>query len=351
MQGFRATGDRPQRIERPEPPNSRARAREPWMRPAFKPIRVERHQLGPRLFVFGKRLHECHAGAVLLAAGLASGLLDRSIPPHLPAVASLVGGWMLLKDWKDLFRARRDTSAWRPGIHRRPRPLRPESRREWLPPLAGWMAGFVGLVNIASTLTPDFRSRADVVRGALPDAVPVAAHALALPAGLALIVVGLYLARRRRRAWVAGVAILTIAGALNLLKGLDVEEALASWLLAAVLVWGRNAFVVRHDSSDRRTVVTQVALLMGALAAAVAAGGVVGVGWGTPPLAAANIFAQAEGLLTFSTGPARYHDPFDWVPAGVALTSAGALLASAYLVFRPLAASSGHAQAPLRHAA
>src|SRR5207302_7551160 len=146
-------------------------------------------------------------------------------------------------------------------------------------------------------------------------------------------------------------AILTIAGALNLLKGLDVEEALASWLLAAVLVWGRNAFVVRHDSSDRRTVVTQVALLMGALAAAVGAGLVVAFGWGAPPLTAANIFAQAEALLTFSTGPARYHDPFDWVPAAVALTSVGALLTSAYLVFRPLAASSGHAQGPLRHAA
>ena len=125
------------------------------------------------------------------------------------------------------------------------------------------------------------------------------------------------------------------------------EAGLYDDLLAAV----RNAFVVRHDSSDRRTVVTQVGLLLGALTVAVAAGVVVAFGWGLPPLTAANIFAQAEALLTFSTGPAGYHDPFDWVPGGVALTTVGVLLSSAFLVFRPLAASSGHAQAPLRHAA
>ena len=72
------------------------------------------------------------------------------------------------------------------------------------------------------------------------------AHALALPAGLALRRGAWQLARRRRRALIgrrraAGHA----SGASNLLKGLDVEEAAASWALAAVLAWPARAFTVR----------------------------------------------------------------------------------------------------------
>jgi hypothetical protein len=36
-----------------------------------KPVRLERHRLGPRVFVFGVRIHEWHLGVVLAAAYLA----------------------------------------------------------------------------------------------------------------------------------------------------------------------------------------------------------------------------------------------------------------------------------------
>src|SRR5213592_3657952 len=64
------------------------------LRSALKPIRVERHLMGPRLFVFDRRLHECHAGAALLAAGVVF-LLADSIAWPVPAVVALVATWML----------------------------------------------------------------------------------------------------------------------------------------------------------------------------------------------------------------------------------------------------------------
>ena len=111
-------------------------------------------------------------------------------------------------------------------MHRVPTPLRARARAHRLAPLAGACTVAMGLVNVASALTPDEHSRVHLLLELVPREVPVAAHALALSAGVTLVILGLYLMRRRRRAWALAVTILVVAGALNLLKGLDVEEAL-----------------------------------------------------------------------------------------------------------------------------
>ena len=87
----------------------------------------------------------------------------------------------------------------------------------------------------------------------------MAAHALALSAGLALVILGLYLARRRRRAWGLAVVVLVASGVLNVLKGLDLEEALASWALAGGLLWGRESFHVLHDGDGFRVALVRSA--------------------------------------------------------------------------------------------
>ena len=73
--------------------------------------------------------------------------------------------------------------AWRAGMHRRSLPLREARRAGWLPPLLGRLAVLVGLVNLASALTPDLGSRARLIREALPEDIPLLAHAFALSAG------------------------------------------------------------------------------------------------------------------------------------------------------------------------
>src|SRR5437867_205849 len=100
-------------------------------------IRVERHPFGPRCFVFGRRVHECHVGLAMLTVGLAGAAFPAQIPWPALALILLTGTWMLAKDWRDLTRSRRDTTSWRVAIHRRARPLRDARKADWLPSVAG----------------------------------------------------------------------------------------------------------------------------------------------------------------------------------------------------------------------
>jgi hypothetical protein len=71
-------------------------------------LRIERHRLGPRIHVLGRRVHEYEVGLAILA------LAPRR------ALTSLAGLFLVAKDWPDLFPATRDRASWRLGIHRLP---------------------------------------------------------------------------------------------------------------------------------------------------------------------------------------------------------------------------------------
>ena len=87
-------------------------------------IRIERHELGPRVHVIGRRVHEYQVGLALLAASPV-GTVDTSAHGLVPAaVAALSGLWLVVKDWPDLFPATRDKASWRLGVHRLPRERR-----------------------------------------------------------------------------------------------------------------------------------------------------------------------------------------------------------------------------------
>src|SRR3954451_19511366 len=141
----------------------------------------------------------------------------------------------------------------------------------WLPPLAGCLTALAGLLNVASALTPNLAERARVLLHVEDaDFVPLA-HALALAAWVGLLVLAVYLAKRRRRALQLTVVVLTVAGALNLIKGLDVEEAATGWALASLLVWGRSAFFVRHELPLRHALRAAPVLLLLAFGVALTA--------------------------------------------------------------------------------
>src|SRR5436853_4695027 len=107
--------------------------------------------------------------------------------------------------------------------------------RGWVPPVAAAVAGAIALGSLASALTPNLAARAAVL--------PAVFHALAVPASAALGLTAIFLAKRRRRAWQLAFGLLVALGAVHVLKGFDVEEAAASWGAAALLWWGRDAFV------------------------------------------------------------------------------------------------------------
>ncbi len=296
-------------------------------------ISLERHQLGPRVRVFGRRVHEWQLGVAVgcLAASLR---LANVVDDPGAALMAALAAWLVIKDWHDLFPSRRDTASWRPFLHKRVAELRDVRRGDWLPGLAAAAAAITGIVNICSTLTPNVGWRGHLLLNLEPmEAVPVF-HALALPASAALIVTAFYLARRRERALRAALAFLLLLGAFDLLKGLDVEEACLSWVVAGLLWWGRDAFYVRHDPIRLRGAAWRVpaivlgAYVMTAIAAFAAA----------PHAGFATVRREAVDLLLLSSGPIHFHHHLRWVPLGAALLGILSLVTIAYVVFRPLAA-------------
>jgi lysylphosphatidylglycerol synthetase-like protein (DUF2156 family) len=121
-------------------------------------------------------------------------------------------------------------------------PSRPADER--VPALAALATAVVGAINIASALTPEMPARVKALLTLAPVAEMELARSLAFPAGVGLLAAAWMLFRRRRRAARAAIALLLAMGALDVLKGLDVEEALVSWALAYGLWRWRDTFHV-----------------------------------------------------------------------------------------------------------
>lgn len=84
-------------------------------------LRLERHRLGPRIYVCGLRVHEFALGLGVLAVLLAGGFAEVWDLTHRTEVAALFGTWLVGKDWRDLFPSKRNTASWSLLPHRVPR--------------------------------------------------------------------------------------------------------------------------------------------------------------------------------------------------------------------------------------
>jgi len=197
-----------------------------------------------------------------------------------------------------------------------------------VPAFAAVAAALVGLVNIASALTPDIRWRGHLLLEFEPVEAIRLFHALALPAGAALLLVAPYLAKRRRRALQTAVALMIALGLFNLLKGLDFEESILTWGVAGVLILSRDAFTVRHDPNTLRSAVWRVPVLalIGLAIAMVAVWTGTHAGFGT-------VVTETFDLLRYQPGPVHFHHH---IPIGVHALELGTLLMIAYVIFRPL---------------
>jgi lysyl-tRNA synthetase class 2 len=296
--------------------------------------------------LFGFRCHEWHLGVLILVAlgiGALMGLVHDGFTSLL-AVAAAV--WLITKDWRDLTRRRRDTGAWRVGLHRPPATLRRFSRAEPLPLLAAFGVAVVALVNLLSALTPNIRWRGHLLLKVEPLAALPVFHALAIPASIALLVSAYYLYRRRLRALQLAVVLLATLGIFNLFKGLDFEEAAADLALVLLLVAGRRSFYVRHEPVTPRAAVLRVPLVAGAAFAV--------------SLALVTAVAHAPftmdvretwHFLLWQPGTLILHDEAARLDLAVGLIGVAALVVIAYLLFRPLAAPRALPSAEVRAAA
>jgi lysyl-tRNA synthetase, class II len=296
-------------------------------------VQIERHSHGPRLFVLGVRVHECHLGIALLGTDLA-GLLAHAWAPSLWSVlVALAGGWMLLKDGRDLVPSLRDTGSWRLGVHRRFAPLRALRYADGLPTLAGAIAFAVGAISLISAATPNIAWRRHLLLSLEPvRAVPIM-HTLAIPASAALIMTSFFLRARRRRAWQAGIMLLVALGAIHLLKGLDFEEAALSWAAASLLWWGRASFVVRHERLSRRSLLSLVIGVSGVALLAVV--GLVWISLGAD--ASASVVARDTlDLLSWAQPSHPFRDDLAWLPLAVGVFGLAVVVVGGYVFFRPL---------------
>ncbi len=232
-----------------------------------------------------------------------------------------------------------------------------DSGSGWLPPLAAALVGLSGLVNIASALTPDIRWRGHLLLQVEALETVRFFHALALPAGAALLLLAPYLLRRRRRALQFTLVLLAAIGVLNILKGLDFEVALVGWGVAALLYAGRAQFAVQSPPLTPRSALWRVPAVAALGLALVAVADLVDHG----RLRLGRLVGESSALLQFRRGAVRFESHtarafghtvrFAWIPLGVHFVEVGTLLLIAYLVFRPLTAPNAWPAASVRRLA
>jgi lysyl-tRNA synthetase class 2 len=168
-------------------------------------------------------------------------------------------------------------------------------------------AATVGVVGIASALTPELASESDLARGLLPQGVSQLAGAATIAFGIVLLWLSRALARKKRRAWQLAVALVLATAVSHLAKGLDVEEATVSAAVLAALIRYRRCFDVEGDPAALKPLL-RVVIAVAALAAVLG--------------------ARAVDALAFS----------DRIEDALTILAAGLVARALYLWLRPVAA-------------
>jgi lysyl-tRNA synthetase class 2 len=133
------------------------------------------------------------------------------------------------------------------------------------PTLLAMLVGAAGVVGVVSAATPAEQSRLDLLHQHTPQIFPPLATAAVAAAGLLLILVARGLARRKRRAWVVAVILLSASAVFHLLKGLDLEEALFVALIMLPLIASRHEFDRPGDPSSRSRALARLLVFAGAI--------------------------------------------------------------------------------------
>lgn len=85
---------------------------------------LERHRLGPRVYILGVRIHEFTLGFAVIGVLLIGGWAEFWDLTRRTEGVALFGTWLVGKDWRDLFPSKRNTAAWSLLPHRVPRDKR-----------------------------------------------------------------------------------------------------------------------------------------------------------------------------------------------------------------------------------
>ncbi|QES49446.1 hypothetical protein DEJ50_18155 [Streptomyces venezuelae] len=210
-------------------------------------------------------------------------------------------------------------------------------RPESVPGLVGTAVTVVGLLDIAAGVFPRFRhSRIHAVTEVLPGSVGPFAAALAISAGVLLLLLAHGLKRRKRRAWRAAVVLLPAGAVAQFTYRHSVIGVVIAAALLALLLRHQNEFKALPDPRSRWKALANFVLM---------SAGSIGLGLvivnshpgrlkGDP-----GLYEQIQhviyGLFGFE-GPMDYYGRVSWT-VGYSLGALGMLtaLTTIYLAFRP----------------
>ncbi len=211
-------------------------------------------------------------------------------------------------------------------------------RRRWLIALllaATTLSG--GVLNLVSVMGGPSHPR--WLAGIFPIDFIRVSRTLTILIGFALIVSSLNIYRRKRRAWGIVLALSCFSIVFHLTRGLDYQEALFSFAVAALLLITRNTFTVKSSTPDLK-----LGLLRLVVAAAVAIGyGIAGV-WFLPERHFGINFhigdaARTTMRLLLLSGDPRLtpHTHYaHWFLDSLYLITMTAILYSGFALFRPV---------------
>lgn len=128
--------------------------------------------------------------------------------------------------------------------------------------IAAVVTGLAGIVNLLSAVTPSLPRRVHLLKPVFPFEVRAGAHIFAAITGFFLLILSVYLLRRKRVAWWMAIGLLVVSILSNLIKGLDYEESLLSAVLLGQLLLMRRVFTAQ---SDRPSIAQGVRVLLAAL--------------------------------------------------------------------------------------
>lgn len=109
----------------------------------------------------------------------------------------------------------------------------------------------LGIVDVLDALAPERAARLHDLTKVIPLPIAQSASAVTVVAGLLLIMLGQSLRRRKRRAWRAALALTTTTMVLHIVRGLDVEEAVISFVIVVLLIVLSDQFYALGDPRTR----------------------------------------------------------------------------------------------------
>jgi lysylphosphatidylglycerol synthetase-like protein (DUF2156 family) len=185
-----------------------------------------------------------------------------------------------------------------------------------------------GLVDLVSALTPPIGSRLAGIGRVVPFAVPESATFATAALGVLLLLLAGSVRHGRRRAWAVALYVLAASIITNLLKGVEVEEAVISLVAAAYLASNGRYFRGAANRGSTRAALTLLAAV-GASALAAA--------WLAAAITHAPTATVITGFASRLVGVGGHPMPDDLQDVSAAITAIGltTLFAAAWMLLRP----------------